>query len=306
MGLRGLLEGKSNTTPIMIICFAGVGLNVFANDALMFGKYGLPALGLVGTGYASTFVYVCVFLMLAFYTSKKYASLRIFSRLRTPDISMLYELIQVGSPIGMTLAFEVSMFSAAAFAMGTLGKDQLAAHQIALQSASISFMIPLGLAIATSVRVGNAIGAGEPRRAAVAGHVGMLSCMFVMSLAGLIFWLLPRPIIGLYLEIGAEENREVIKYATSFLAIAALFQVVDGLQVAASGSLRGLKDTTAAMVLTLFSYWAVGCTVGYYLCFHAGQGGSGLWLGMTMGLATAAVLLTVRFQWRVKQQIESA
>jgi len=306
MALRGLLEGMSNTTPIMLICFAGVGLNVFSNDALMFGKYGLPALGLVGTGYASSFVYSCVFAMLAVYVSRKHFSLKIFSHLRRPDFSMLLELLKVGGPIGMTLAFEASMFSAAAIAMGTLGKAQLAAHQIALQTASISFMIPLGLAIATSVRVGNAIGAGSPNRARIAGHVGMLSCMLVMSLTALIFWLLPRQIIGLYLDLEAVENAEVIKFATSFLAIAALFQIVDGLQVAASGSLRGLKDTTAAMILTLFSYWAVGCVVGYYLCFGLGQGGSGLWLGMTTGLATAAILLTLRFQYRVNRiQAES-
>ncbi len=201
----------------------------------------------------------------------------------------------------MTLAFEASMFSAAAIAMGTLGKDQLAAHQIALQTASISFMIPLGLAIATSVRVGNAIGAGSARRAEIAGHVGMLSCMFVMSLTAILFWLFPRQIIGLYLDMNDNSNQRVIEFAISFLTIAALFQIVDGLQVAASGSLRGLKDTTAAMVLTLFSYWAVGCVVGYYLCFEKGQGGSGLWLGMTTGLATAAVLLATRFHFRVKQ-----
>jgi MATE family multidrug resistance protein len=299
MGLRGLLEGTSNTTPIMLISFAGVALNVFANDALMFGKYGLPALGLVGTGYASTFVYICVLLLLAIYVSRKHADLKIFSNLRTPDSGMMWELIRIGGPIGMTLAFEASMFSAAAIAMGTLGTAQLAAHQIALQTASISFMIPLGLAIATSVRVGNAIGAGSVAKAKVAGHVGMLTCMFVMSLAGLAFWLLPKPIIGLYLDLDLAENQEVIKFTISFLAIAAMFQVVDGLQVAASGSLRGLKDTTAAMLLTLFSYWAIGCVAGYYLCFEVGQGGSGLWLGMTTGLATAAVLLAVRFQWQV-------
>lgn len=299
MGLRGLLEGKSNTKPIMLICFVGVGLNIFANDALMFGRYGLPELGLVGTGYASSLVYGCVFVMLAIYASARYAHLHLFAKLRKPDFSMLWELIKVGGPIAMTLAFESSMFSAAAIAMGTLGKDPLAAHQIALQTASISFMIPLGLAIATSVRVGQAIGAGSAKQAEVAGYVGMLSCMFVMCLTAMVFWLMPRQIIGLYLDLDVESNQNVIKFATSFLAIAALFQVVDGLQVAASGSLRGLKDTTAAMVLTLFSYWGVGCVVGYYLCFVKGQGGDGLWLGMTTGLATAAILLTIRFHRRI-------
>jgi MATE family multidrug resistance protein len=301
MGIRGLLEGKSDTRPIMLICFAGVALNIFANDALMFGRYGLPALGLVGTGYASTLVFTFIFVLLAIYTSREYAALEIFSHLRKPDWSMMRELTRVGGPIGLTLAFEAGMFSAAAIAMGTLGKDQLAAHQIALQTASISFMIPLGMAIGTSVRVGNAMGAGSARRAEIAGHVGMISCMAVMCLTGLTYWLFPQFIIGLYLDLDASANQGVIQLATSFLAIAAMFQVVDGLQVAASCSLRGLKDTTAAMILTLISYWGIGCVAGAYLCFSRELGGNGLWLGMTLGLATAALLLTVRFHFRMKR-----
>lgn len=301
MGLRGLMEGKSNTTPIMLISFVGVTLNIFANDALMFGRYGLPALGLVGTGYASSLVYLVIFSMLAVYTSKKYASLEVFSRLRTPDFSMLSSVVRVGGPISLTLGFEVSMFSAAAIAMGTIGKDQLAAHQIALQSASISFMIPLGLAIATSVRVGHAIGSGSAQRAEVAAHAGMLACMSVMCLSGLAFWMFPRQIIGLYIDLNAAENQRLIAFAISFLAIAALFQIVDGLQVAASGSLRGLKDTKAAMILTLISYWGVGCPVGAYLCFETELRGSGLWLGMTTGLGAAALLLTARFHYRINE-----
>ena len=301
MGLRGLLEGKSNTKPIMIISLFGVALNVFANDALMFGHYGLPALGLVGTGYASSLVYFAVFIVLAIYVSHQYSDLHIFSKLRRPDFSTFLEVARVGGPIGMTLAFEAGMFGAAAFAMGTIGETQLAAHHIALQTASISFMIPLGLAIATSVRVGQAIGAGSPRRAEIAGHAGMLLCIGAMSFSGLIFWLMPLPIIGMYIDINVEANASVVAYAISFLALAALFQVVDGLQVAASGSLRGIKDTKAVIVLSLVSYWLVGCVVGAYLCFGVKLEGVGLWIGMTSGLATAAVLLTLRFQFKVRK-----
>lgn len=299
MSLRGLLEGTSNMRPIMIISFIGVGFNVLANDALMFGKYGLPALGLVGTGYASSLVYGLVFLMFGLLVHFEYHDIHVFTRIRTPDAGMLWELIRVGGPISMTLAFESSMFAAAALAMGTLGKDQLAAHQIALQTASISFMVPLGLALATSVRVGNAMGSGSPRNAEIAGHVGMLTCVFVMCFSGLFFWFCPELIIGRFLDVNNSDNAEVIKFATSFLGIAAVFQLVDGLQVAGSGSLRGLKDTTSAMILTLISYWFVGCTAGAWLCWNQGLGGQGLWWGMTLGLATAAILLTVRFQYRI-------
>ncbi len=301
MGLRGFLEGNSNTRPIMLISFVGVFLNVIFNYILMFGYLGFPALGLVGTGYASSLVYASVFVMFATFIHFRYRQSHVIRGIRSPDPQMMRELVRVGGPIGMTLGFEASMFSAAAIAMGTIGKHELAAHQIALQSASISFMIPLGLAIATSVRVGQAIGRKSPRNAEVAGHAGMIVCIAVMAVSGLVFWLLPTWIIGLYIDTTASENAEVIQFATSFLAIAALFQIVDGLQVAASGSLRGLKDTHAAMVLTLISYWGVGMISGYVLCFVVGLKGNGLWLGMTLGLAVAAILLTVRFQWVVKQ-----
>ena len=299
MALRAFLEGKSNTRPIMIICFIGVGLNIVANDALMFGKYGLPKLGLVGTGYASTIVFFCVFGRFVWYISQKYKNETVFAKLKTPDLKMLGEVCKVGGPIAMTLAFEGSMFSAAAVVMGTLGDDQLAAHQIALQTASITFMIPLGFAIATSVRVGHAIGAGSPDKAKLAGQVGMLMCMGVMCLTGLILFLFPKLIIGCYINLDDVANKNVIEFAVSFLFVAAVFQVVDGLQVAANGSLRGLKDTTASMVLTFISYWGVGCFAGIYLCFYRDMGGKGLWWGMTCGLATAAVLLTFRFHYSV-------
>ncbi len=185
--LRGLLEGKSDTRPIMFISFTGVILNIFFNDVLMFGRYGFPALGLVGTGYASSLVFVCMFLMSAIYIHFRYQDLHIFRGIRSPDPQMMKELVRVGGPIGLTLGFEMSMFSAAALAMGTLGKEQLAAHQIALQTASISFMVPLGFAIATSVRVGQAVGRKSVDRAEIAGHVGMLTCMGVMCVSALRF-----------------------------------------------------------------------------------------------------------------------
>ena len=302
MGLRGLLEGRSNTRPIMLISFVGVLLNIGLNDLLMFGRWGFPALGLVGTGYASSIVFASVFLMFAVYVHLRYRDLPVFRGLRTPDPQMLKELLRVGGPIGLTLGFEASMFGAAAIAMGTLGNHELAAHQIALQSASIAFMVPVGLAIATSVRVGQAIGRQSIHGAEVAGHVGMLTCMAVMCFSGLSFWLLPEFIIGLYIDVQDPVNAAVIQFATGFLAIAALFQIFDGLQVCASASLRGMKDTAAAMVLTLISYWGIGAVSGAVLCFVMGYRGNGLWLGMTWGLAAAAILLSIRFQWQVRKR----
>ena len=295
MALRGFLEGNSDTKPIMVVAFLGIGANILFNYILMYGKLGLPALGLVGTGYASSIVYSLGFLILAGYVGKRYHDRAVFRGIRRPDSKMIAELFQVGGPIGVTLGFEAGMFSAAAIAMGILGKQELAAHQIALQTASISFMIPLGLAIATSVRVGHAIGRGSQSDARLAGITGMIACCGVMAVFGALFWLFPRTIISFYLEIKNPDNFKVVRLASGFLAIAALFQVVDGLQVCASSSLRGLKDTKIAMILTLISYWGIGVPIGALLCFWLGLRGDGLWWGMTFGLAMAAALLTIRF-----------
>ena len=302
MALRGFLEGNADTKPLMFFAVLGIAANVVFNYILMYGKLGLPALGLVGTGYASSLVYSCGFLLLAAYIYWQYHDRAVFRGIRRPDFSMIRELFKVGGPIGVTLGFEASMFSAAAIAMGTLSQFELAAHQIALQTASISFMIPLGMAIATSVRVGQAIGRGSKPDARVAGITGMIACCLVMAVCGILFWLFPRIIVSAYIDVGDPTNVEVIKFACGFLAIAALFQVVDGLQVCASASLRGLKDTTAAMILTLISYWGIGVPIGAYLCFVVGFRGDGLWLGMTCGLAAAAILLTGRFLIKTAEQ----
>ncbi len=299
MGLRGFLEGNSNTRPIMVISFGGVLLNIVLNYLLMFGKFGFPELGLVGTGYATSIVYLTTFAAAFAYVRFRYQDHNVYRGLLQFNWQRICELLRIGIPIGFTLGFEMSMFSAAAIAMGTLGENQLAAHHIALQTASISFMVPLGLGIAASVRVGRAIGQENPVAAKVAGHVGMLSCVGVMCVSGLVFWLFPRLIIGMYIDPAAPANAEVVAFATSFLGIAAVFQVVDGLQVGANGSLRGLKDTTVAMVLTFLSYCIIGMLAGYLLCFVAEMGGVGLWWGMTFGLAAASIALSVRFCWQV-------
>ena len=293
--LRGLLEGLSVTRPIMIISFFGVGLNILVNNALMFGRWGFPALGLVGTGYASSIVYTLMFLAGAVYVSLRFGRYQTFSRLRTPDPGMLRELLVVGVPISLTLGFEVSMFATVTFLMGLLGSAQLAAHQVALQSASVTFMVPLGLSIATSVRVGQAIGRGDVAGARLAGWVGIGVSVATMIASALLYWLAPRFVIGLYLDLGDPENAAVIAFATTFFAFAAMFQLFDGLQVSAAGALRGLKDTRVPAFITLVAYWLIGISSGAYLCFGLGLGGRGLWSGLVLGLATASALLVWRF-----------
>ena len=304
--IRGLLEGHSDNRPIMVIAIAGVVLNVILNDLLMFGRWGLPELGLVGTGIASSIVLSLTCLMYVGYALRQYPHLKLLSDLRTPDFSMLGQLLRVGGPIGLTLASEVSMFSAAAIAMGQLGPNPLAAHQIAMQMSSLSFMVPLGIALAASARIGQFAGAKKGDAAKLAGIVGIAACGFIMLLFAIGFVVFNRGIVSCFLDLSDPENRSVVDLACHLLLIAALFQVADGIQVAGSLALRGLKDTLAGFLITVFSYSVVGCGCGWWWCFKAGMGASGLWFGMTAGLATAAILLVLRFYWRVGIEISSS
>ncbi|MDA8564176.1 MATE family efflux transporter [Mariniblastus sp.] len=186
-----------------------------------------------------------------------------------------------------------------AFLIGKFGTEPLAAHQIAIQSASISFMIPLGIGLAASIRVGNAIGRGSRSDAAEAGFAAMLVALSYAVCSGLIFWFLPETLLSLYFDIDDPENAATTKIAVSFLRVAATFQLFDAIQVVASCSLRGLKDTRAAMLLSLLSYWVIGLTACLLLCYTFGFGPIGLWYGLIVALGAAAVTLTTRFYHQV-------
>ncbi len=293
--LRGFLEGHGDTRPILVVAAIGVGLNVVANDVLMFGRLGFPALGLVGTGYATSVVYAVMTLVIAVYIRGRYRPYRVFVGMRHPDLATMRELVRVGWPISLTLGFEVGLFWLTALLMGRFGEAALAGHQIALQSASTTFMVPLGISIAAGVRVGQAAGRGEANGIVRGGLSGMALSALFMACAAALFWGAPDAVIGLYMPVAAPANADVVAFARHFLAIAAIFQVFDGVQVAASGALRGLKDTRVPMLLTAVAYWLVGVPVGVGLAFGAGVGSSGLWYGLVAGLATAAVLLATRF-----------
>lgn len=303
VALRGLLEGLSNPRPILVVTLFGVGLNVLANHSLMFGNFGFPALGLVGTGVASAFVYWVMFALVALYVVFRHRDLDLH-RWRLPEARALRELIALGWPISLTLAFESGLFSFSTLLMGLLGASALAAHQIALQSSALAFMVPLGLSIATAVRVAQARGRGNEAGARLTGFVGMGLALAFMSLTALTFALVPDRITGLYLDVGDPANAAVAAGAVVFLRLAALFQLFDGLQVAALGALRGLKDTRVPMIIAFFSYWPVGLGSGALLAFAFGMGGPGLWLGMVIGLVVASALLAGRF-WKRSLNEES-
>lgn len=293
--VRAYLEGQGHTRPLMVVAFAGVGLNVLANQALMFGRWGFPALGLTGTGVATTLVTTLMAVAGLAYVAARYRAPVALAGPWRWDGAVVGQIVRLGWPISATVAFETGLFATSALLMGRIGAAELAGHQVAIQSASFTFMIPLALGVATTARVGHAVGRGDPQGVRAAGAVGIALALAVMLLTALAFRFLPWPIVGLYLDLNDPANAVVVGHAVTFLGVAAAFQLFDGLQVTALGALRGLKDTRAPMVITLVSYWLVGLGAGVTLSFGVGLGGVGLWWGLVLGLAVAGVALLMRF-----------
>jgi len=296
VALRGLLEGHGDTRPIMFVAIAGVLLNGVTNYLLIFGKAGLPAFGLAGAGYATSFTYTCMALAFVVVIARRYPELRVFTGWKTPDLKLYRELLTVGWPISLTLGFEVGLFSAASLVMGYFGEAPLAGHQIAIQMSSLSFMVPLGVGIATGIRVGQAAGRQDLAAVRLAGWTGISVAAGFMALTAAFYLLAPRVVVALFIDIEDPANIAVVGYATSFLLLAGLFQVFDGVQVAAAGALRGLKDTRMPMFITLLAYWLVGLPVGLLCAFVLDMGPRGMWIGLICALVSAALLLSTRFR----------
>ncbi len=299
VALRSFIEGVSRPRPATVISFVAVALNVVANYILMYGKLGMPRLGLVGTGWASTIVFWFMFLSLALVSRRggTFGRYEVLSHLRRPDPRYFRELFRIGWPIGVSYGIEAGLFMVTAVMMGVLGTVALAAHQVAIQCASITFMVPLGIGIAASVRVGQAVGRDDAAGARLAGLVGVGLAAAFMAGAAVLFWTVPRAIVSLYLNLHDPANTEVVSLAVSLLFVAAVFQLFDGVQVSAAGALRGLKDTRVPMLIGFVSYWLVGLSTGYVFGFKLHLGPTGLWSGLVLGLLFAAVLLLWRF-WR--------
>ena len=298
--LRNFVSALSRPRAVVVITAVAVGVNAFGNYGLMFGNFGLPRLGIVGAGVSSSIVNTAMFVALLTYVLRDRGFRRygILVRLWRPDWARFRAILWVGLPIGAGVVLEVGMFAAAAVLMGLIGTDYLAAHQIALQLAATTFMVPLGISHAATVRVGLAVGARDPARVGRTGWAALTMGAVFMSAAALVFWLFPGPLVDLFLDLEAPGNATVVAVATSMLAFAAMFQVADGTQVIATGALRGLRDTRVPMLIGALCYWGVGFTSSVVLAFPLGLGGRGVWSGLVLGLFAAAVLLVWRFQRR--------
>lgn len=294
--LRALSEGSGNSRAVMIIQVIALLANIPLNYVFIHGLFGAPQLGGAGCGWATGCVMWLQLLLLAALTRPRWRALLahpVLVRARAPQGKMLKELLILGLPIGGAMFAETSIFAGAALLVGRLGATALAAHQVALNFSAMMFMVPMSLGMALTVKIGHALGAGQPTRARrIAGFGAATSVVFALCSAAIML-LMPYTIAAAY------TRDEAVRLLTvQILAYSASFQLFDGLQVTAVGSLRGYHDTRATMAITLLAYWGVGLPLGYVLGLTdwllPAHGVLGLWTGLIGGLAVAAVLLNWR------------
>ena len=295
--LRSFISTLERPGWALGIMLVAVAMNALANWCLVFGNFGFPAMGIAGSGLATTLSSAFMFFGLALVVSveRKFRRYHLLGRFWRADWPRFKALLRLGAPIAGILAFEVSIFNAAAFLMGLIDAASLAAHAIAIQIASVTFMVPLGLNQAVTVRVGLAHGAGDADGISRAGWTAYALGVPFMALMALAMILWPRVLISAFIDLDDPANTAVIGLAVTFLSFAALFQVFDGAQAVASGMLRGLHDTKVPMILAAIGYWGVGLPLGVMLAFRFGFAGSGIWIGLSSGLAVVAVLLLLRW-----------
>lgn len=305
--LRCFSDGLGHTRPSMVIGLCGLALNIPLNYIFIYGKLGLPAMGGVGCGWATGLVMGFMFLSMLWWVkwAPFYKPSKIFSHFEWPQWPVLKRLLSVGLPIGISVFAESSIFAVIALLIGGLGATVVAGHQIALNFSSMVFMIPYSLGMAATVRVGQALGRGEPREARFAAGVSMGAALAYACLSASLMLLLREEIAQIYTPDPA-----VIAVATTLLVYSALFQFSDAIQVTAAGALRGYQDTRVTMILTLFAYWGIGLPVGYALGLSdwlgEPSGPSGLWQGLVVGLTCAGGMLAVRLAGSARKRIRAA
>jgi len=297
--MRNFMSALERPGWVLAISATGIVVNALAGYALIFGHFGMPALGLFGGGLASSITWGAMTLALAvvILTDRQFRRFHLFGRFWRPDWGRFRQIFRLGLPIGMAMGFEGAVFSAAAYLMGLIDAESVAAHQVALQIAATSFMVPLGLAQAATVRVGLAYGRRDAGGIARAGWTALVMGIAFMAAMALLMWLFPRELVTLFFDDTAA-NARPIALAASFLLIAALFQMVDGAQVVGAGMLRGLHDTRVPMIYALIGYWVVGIGTGLWLGFGAKWQGQGIWVGLATGLGFVAVLMIRRWARR--------
>lgn len=295
--LSEFLAAHARPRATLVVVILGIGMNVLADYALIFGNFGFPRLELVGAGVATVAVTSIMFFALLGFVliDRRLRRYRLLGRFWRPDWPQFVEILRLGLPIGVIHIAEIGMFLASALIMGMIGTATLAAHAVAIQCISITYMVPLGISQAATVRVGRAMGAGNRQAAARAGWIAMALGVSMAFLSAAALWFFGRPIAGFYLDAAIPENHATITLAVSFLAIAALFQIGEAAQVAAQGALRGIKDTRGPMIIALVGYWGVGLPLAALFGVYLDYGGEAVWISLAVALSVMGALLVKRF-----------
>jgi putative MATE family efflux protein len=284
----------------LAVAAMAVGMAALTNWLFIWGHWGLPAMGLLGSALASV---VTAGAMVAAYLliltlDRRLRRYRLFGRWWRPEWPRLRRIAELGAPIALAVTFEGGLFGGASILMGLIGVEAIAAHGYALNIASIAFQLPFGVAQAATIRVGLAYGARDPLAIARAGRSALLVGVGAMVLTALLIWSVPRLLVGVYVDTADPANAAVVALTVRLLVVAAMFQLLDGAQAVLAGNLRGLQDTRVPMLLTLFGYWVVGAGACVLLGFRTGLGAVGVWLGLAVGLLAVTAMLGWRWAAR--------
>jgi len=298
MVFKSYLAALKRTQVVFWIAVLATVCNGLINYALIFGNWGAPEMGIQGGAIASVFTQLIGMLGVVVYAILVLPQHQLFVRFWRADWEMLMRVFRLGVPIGFTGLSETGLFTATAVMMGWLGTVPLAAHGIALQCAGITFMLHLGISNVATIRAGNAFGRGDREHLAKGAYIvfAMSLVAALLTIVGFLLW--PEPLVLAFMQPSEPARDQILIIGVGLLAMAALFQLVDGAQVIALGLLRGVQDTKVPMYMAAFSYWGIGMPCSYIFGFVLGYEGIGVWMGLVVGLASAAILLSVRF-WSV-------
>ena len=297
VALRSFVAALERPAWTLIVGVSAVPINAVLGWGLIHGRLGLPAIGANGPAIATsaTMLFLFVGLVIVLLVERRFRRYRLFGRFWQPDWPRYREVWRLGLPIALMIVFETSIFNAAGFFIGLFGAAPLAAHAITLQIAATAFMIPFGLSQAVTVRVGLAYGRGDAPAMALAGWTSWVMTIAIMCATAAVMTLAPDLLLAPFLDPADPKNAEALALARTYLAVAALFQIVDGIQVVGAGMLRGRHDTRVPMILALLGYWGIGLTGSIVLAFPLRLEGVGVWLGLALGLGAVAVMLTLRW-----------